>query len=574
MKKTIILNLILCCLISLTACNGANTQITESSVADNTVSKADTTGMDFTFDDKDTTPPLDTDSVTDISNDDNDSYNITTGGVYTFTGEQTDTMLLIDADNADVNIILNNVKINNSEGPAIYVRAADKVTISLAEGTVNTLSDGSSYNITDSDSTLDGAIFSKADLVINGSGTLNVNGNYKHGIVSKDDLIISSCTVNVTAQNVALSGKDCVKINDGNITLSAGSDGIRSDNDEDSAKGYIYLCGGKFDITAANDGIQAQTVLNIENANIKITAGGGSDTSLSSSDESYKGLKASSDIYIIGGNFQIESKDDCIHSNNTITILGGTYTISSGDDGVHADADLQISGDDTTITVNKSYEGIEATNIIISGGNISVVAADDGLNAAGGNNAQSQDYYGRPGKNNFSGSTGSISITGGNISIKMSGDGIDSNGTLNVTGGNIVVTGANRGDTAILDFDTTGTISNGTFVGTGASGMAQNFSTTSTQGVIFVTCTSQSAGTQITLLDDGGNTVMTHTAENDFSCIILSHSSIVSGKTYTLKVGTATATITMNSTVYGTGSGMGGGPVGPGGHMGGPGRPR
>ena len=170
-------------------------------------------------------------------------YNITAGGTYTLSGNITDTMVTVDAGNADVTIILNGATIKNSKGPAIYVRSADKVTITLASGTTNTVSDGTSYSITDSDSTLDAAIFSKADLTINGSGTLNLTGNYKHGIVSKDDLIISSGTLQVAANNVGLNGKDCVKINSGNITVNAGSDGIRSDNTEDASRGYVYLYG-------------------------------------------------------------------------------------------------------------------------------------------------------------------------------------------------------------------------------------------------------------------------------------------------------------------------------------------
>ena len=532
-----------------------------------TVDKADTSGMDFDFDEKDTnaeTPSsgtsVDVSNNTTQTNSGTNLYNITSGGTYTLSGNITDTMVTIDAANADVTIILNDATIKNSKGPAIYVRSADKVTITLASGTTNTISDGSSYSITDSDSTLDAAIFSKADLTINGSGTLNLMGNYKHGIVSKDDLIISSGTLKVTANNVGLNGKDCVKINSGNITLNAGSDGIRSDNTEDTSRGYVYLYGGMVNITAGNDGIQAETVIKIENVNLTVTAGGGSSGSLSSSGESYKGLKASSDIYITGGTFNINSKDDCIHSNGTITIAGGTYTLYSGDDGIHADTDLAISGSETKLTINKSYEGIEATNVVITGGTLSVVASDDGINAAGGNNSTSTGI--RPGRNSFSSSNGSINISGGTIYIKMSGDGLDANGTLSIIGGSITVSGANSGDTAILDFDSTGAISGGTFIGTGASGMAQNFSSSSTQGAMLVKA-SGSSGTVITLTDSSGNVILTHTADQSFSCVIISHASIVKGGTYTLTVGSSSTSITMSSIVYsagstGSSSGMGG----------------
>ena len=553
---------------------GSNTAISTTSPAsaetEPAVDKADTSGMDFDFDEEDTsaeTPSngtsVDVSNNTTQTNSGTNLYNITSGGTYTLSGNITDTMVTVDAGNADVTIILDGATIKNSKGPAIYVRSADKVTVTLASGTTNTISDGSSYSITDSDSTLDAAVFSKADLTVNGSGILNLTGNYKHGIVSKDDLVISSGTIKVTANNVGLNGKDCVKINSGNITINAGSDGIRSDNTEDTDRGYVYLYGGTVSITAGNDGIQAETVIKIEDVNLSITAGGGSSESLSSSSESYKGLKASSDIYITGGTFNINSKDDCIHSNGTITIAGGTYTLSSGDDGIHADTDLAISGSATNLTVNKSYEGIEATNVVITGGTVSVIASDDGINAAGGNDSTSADT--RPGQNSFSSSNGSIKISGGMIYIKMCGDGIDANGTLDITGGSITVSGANSGDTAILDFDSTGNISGGTFIGTGASGMAQNFSSSSAQGAIMVNA-SGSAGTVIKLTDSNGNVILTHTADQSFSCVIISHASIVKGGTYTLTVGSSVTSITMSDTVYSAGSTGGlGGTGGPGG---------
>lgn len=542
--------------------------------ADTTVSKADTSGMDFSFDDNDLYPNgSSSGQAIDVSAFAESTYSITSGGTYTLSGEKTDTMVLIDADGADVNLILRDVTIRNSNGPAIYVRSADKVTITLEDGTVNTLSDGASYSITDSGSTLDAAVFSKADLTVNGSGTLVLEGNYKHGVVSKDDLIISSGTLQITAQKAGLVGKDCVKIHNGKLTVSAGSDGIRSDNDEDVSRGYIYLRGGTLRITAGNDGIQAETVLKLEDVDLTIQAGGGSSGTLSSSDESYKGLKAGSDLYITGGIFDIDAKDDCIHSNGTITISGGTYTLSSGDDGIHADTDLEISGSATKITITKSYEGIEATNLYIKDGEISIVAADDGLNAAGGSGSSGGGGM-RPGMGQFSASTGTMVISGGNIYIKMGGDGVDANGSVTITGGNITVSGANSGDTSILDFDTTGTISGGTFIGTGASGMAQNFSASSTQGAIMVTTGTQAAGTTISLTDSDGKELIKHTADQPFSCVIISHASIVKGGTYTLTAGSSSTTITMTDTVYGSGGGFGRGPgggFGGGGPDGGPG---
>ena len=600
-KQWICTAALLCAAACLAGCNqGSAVQTTD----DGTVSirLADTNGMDFSFDEEDigpaaettvgttvaevpavpetttkatesTSAPVTTQATTNATTAPTTSattsaptasepatsdgiLRITSGGTYTLNGNKKDTMILVDVGDSDVQLILDGITVQNSEGPALYIQSADKVTVTLNAGTVNTFSDGTSYSITDGGSELDAAIFSRADLTINGTGTLKVNGNYKHGIVSKDDLIISSGTLQVTANNVGLNGKDCVKINSGNITIQAGSDGIRSDNDEDTTRGYIYLYGGTIDVTAANDGIQAETILKIEDVALTVKAGGGSSTSMSSSNESYKGLKAGSDILISGGSFDINSKDDCIHSNGTVTLSGGSYTLSSGDDGVHADTDVAISGDATTLTITKSYEGIEGSTVVISGGDISITASDDGINAAGGNDSSSMG--GRPGFGSFTSSTGKIVISGGTVNIKASGDGIDANGSVEISGGIITVSGPNSGDTSILDFDTSGTISGGIFIGTGASSMAQNFSTSSTQGVIMMSVGSQVAGSTVALKDADGNVLRSHEALLPFSCVIISCPEIKQGSSYTLSAGSYFKDITMTSTVYGTSGGMGG----------------
>ena len=552
MRKLICIMIIT--LLLLCSCGKSGTD-SDTSAGDYTISKADTSGMDFSVSDSGEIDangtPIDLSTAKfDSSLSGISAYAVTRAGTYTLTGTKNDAMIIVDADKAEVNLVLSGAEINNSKGPAIYVRSAKKVTLSAAKGTTSTLSDGSSYSVTDSYSTLDAAVFSKADITLNGGGTLILNGNYKHGIVSKDDLIISSGTVKVTSKNVGICGKDCVKIDSGSITVNADSDGIRSDNEEDSSKGYIYLNGGTLNITAGNDGVQAATVLKADNVNLTLNTGKGSANSLSSASESYKGLKAGSDIYLSGGSFNIDSTDDCIHSNGTITVSGGTYTLSSGDDGIHADTDLEISENATKISITKSYEGIEATNINIKGGTVSVVASDDGLNAAGGDNS-SGDAQMRPGKGLFSSSTGTLNISGGDIYIEMGGDGIDANGSMSITGGTITVNGA---------------ISGGTFIGTGASGMAQNFSTDSTQGVIMVMTGTQSAGSTVKLTDSSNKELLTYTAKRDFSCVIISSSDIESGKTYTLTAGSSTTSITMDGTVYGSGNSGGmGGPVGMGG---------
>ena len=142
-------------------------------------------------------------------------------------------------------------------------------------------------------------------------------------------------------------------------------------------------------------------------------------------------------------------------------------------------------------------------------------------------------------------SNGSIVISGGTLNIQSSGDGLDANGTLEISGGHTTVAGPTRGDTATLDYDKTGIITGGTFIGTGASGMAQSFSD-SEQGVIGVNAGNQSAGTQILLKDEKGSTIFRYTPPLDFAVVILSDPQLEKGKSYQLTIGSQTETVTAN----------------------------
>ena len=140
-------------------------------------------------------------------------------------------------------------------------------------------------------------------------------------------------------------------------------------------------------------------------------------------------------------------------------------------------------------------------------------------------------------------SDGTIIISGGILNINASGDGIDANGTIEITGGYTVVCGPTQGDTATLDYDTAASISGGTFIGTGASGMAQTFSDAQ-QGLISVSLNAQTEGTAITLTDQDGNEIISHIPELSYAVIILSSPDIISGETYTLTAGTVSGSVT------------------------------
>ena len=421
---------------------------------------------------------------------------ITEEDTYILSGSLDDGCIVVNADSsAKIHLVLDGVDINSNDSAAILILSADKVVITLASGQ-NSLSNGGSFTVTD-DITVDAVLYSKDDLSLNGSGSLTIISPAGHGISCKDDLVLTGGTYTITAANHGLDANDSIRLTSSAITIDAGEDGMHAENSDDTTLGFVFIA---------------------------------------------------------DGSYQISAKDDGIHAGSTLTILDGD------------------------INITESYEGLEALDLVIKGGNIRLIASDDGLNAAGGNDGSGFGGRGnRPGKskgdfsdfpNGFenppsdiapdrnmpdrpnggfpggmSSSDGSITISGGTLYLQASGDGIDANGSLAITGGNITICGPNRGDTASLDYDISGTISGATFIATGATGMAQNLSS-SEQGIITVKAGNQDAETTITLTDSDGNILLTQTPELPYSLVILSSPDLVSGETYTLTYGTTTKTIT------------------------------
>lgn len=198
-------------------------------------------------------------------------------GVYIVSGSLDNGMIIVDAgDNDKIQIVLDNAEIYCDNSAAIYVKNADKVFITLADGSQNSLSCGESFSQIDEDN-IDAAVFSKSDLTINGTGTLLINSPGGHGIVSKDDLVISDGIYNITSESHGISGKDSVRIADGIFEIISGKDGIQSDNSEDTEKGFIYISDGEFSICSGGDGISAYTCVQIDNGNFEILSGGGNE---------------------------------------------------------------------------------------------------------------------------------------------------------------------------------------------------------------------------------------------------------------------------------------------------------
>lgn len=501
---------------------------------------------------------------------------ITEEATYVISGELTDGMLIVNAkDTAKLQLVFDGVNITSKTSAALYVLEADKVFLTLAEGTTNTLANGGSFSAID-DNNIDGTLFSKQDLTLNGAGSLTVTSPAGHGIVCKDDLVVTGGTYTIHSASHAVDANDSVRISEAAFTIDAGKDAIHCENTEDAEKGFIYISSGSIKAEAEGDGIAAGAYLQIEDGTFDLLIGGGSENGSKASSGNYggfmgggpggmrpggsqgsstttedtvsmKGLKAANSLLISGGTFVIDSADDSIHSDVSVIINGGTFSIASGDDAIHAEDTLTITSG--KIDISESYEGLEALHIRINGGDIKLVASDDGLNAAGGTDQSGTDGGrdgmfgggpggGRPGGmgGGMSSGNGSIVISGGNLYVTASGDGIDANGTLTISGGYTVVTGPTQGDTATLDYDKSGIITGGTFIGTGAVGMAQTFSD-SEQGVVAVSVGNQSAGTKIVLKDKSGNIIIEHTPELNFAVVILSSPDIKKGETYTIAVG-------------------------------------
>lgn len=278
----------------------------------------------------------------------NEDINITSAGEYLIQGKLEGSIIVDVEKDEMVHLFLDGVDINSNDFASLYVKEADTVVITLLENSINNLCDESEYKQID-ENDVDGLIFSKADLIINGSGTLNVNANYKHGVVSKDDLVINGGTINVSSNNQGIAGKDCIKIYDGNICIDCGKDAIKSDNDEDENKGYVYIAGGNIVIENADDGIQGYRLIEIIDGNIDIK-------------NSEEGLEAQY-ININGGIININSSDDGMNASDksnshssfgvgedaSIQINGGTIYISAQGDGTDSNGTIYLNGGSLTI---------------------------------------------------------------------------------------------------------------------------------------------------------------------------------------------------------------------------------
>ena len=433
------------------------------------------------------------------------------------------------------------------------------------------------------------------------------NGNISvtalgHGIKGKNSVTVSGGTVTVTSGKDGITSDETENEEKGFVTIEDGEIIITSVGDGVSAETTLTVTGDVISIISGGGSANAQQ----KTDNMRDWW----DFDNSASDDnsaSCKGLKAGKALVISGGSITIDAQDDALHTDGDMTISGGECILSTGDDGAHAALSLTVL--DGKITVLTSYEGLEANQITLADGELDITASDDGINANGGSDGFSGGFGGGFGgrRSDMNSQSGDMTppdnsnmqtppdgnapsgnpptmpgqdaadstttddttdkqpvllITGGKITVNADGDGLDSNGDLRVEGGDITINGPSNGGNGALDIGTenggAGVIAGGTLIALGTSSMTENFGSTSTQCAFLVTMNSFGAGETITITDSQGNVLYTGVTVKSANSVVFSSADLVVGETYTVTIGSISATVTQSSTVVGNSNGFGG----------------
>ncbi|MBR1585807.1 MAG: carbohydrate-binding domain-containing protein [Clostridia bacterium] len=471
--------------------------------------------------------------VIDLSALSGDLLILSSKGDYVLSGSFSGQIVVEAPEEDKVRLILNGVTIASPQGPAIYEKQADKLIVTLADGTVNTLTDGPA--IAEGDDTIGAALYAEDDLSINGTGTLIAHGTAKHGIQSKADLIIAGGNITVDAVSDGIRGRNSVLILDGSIAVTANGDGIVSTREDQEGKGWVVIAGGSISVTTGDGAGEVKASSKGFGGGRGGFGGWGRGWDESADDDSgvsQKAIKAAADLTILGGSFTFDCADDGLHAAN-VTVNGGTFFIRSGDDAMHADTQMTVNGG--SIEIAQCYEGLEGMNVAVNGGDITIVASDDAVNASGGNDGSG---FGGWGRDRFSENDngGLLSITGGALFVTAGGDGLDSNGSISITGGVIGVWAATSTGEGAIDFNGTGTVNGGTLIVASTGGVMQDTAQLSGQSIMVLSASGTQNG-EITLVSASGQTLAAFTPGSSYDTVIVSSDQLQSGDAFTLLCG-------------------------------------
>lgn len=441
---------------------------------------------------------------------DGDTVTISSAGTYVLSGSLDDGRVVVSSEgDGEVTLVLDGVDITSESDSPLVVTQADAVTVVLAKGSQNALADGAGSAADDEEEDAANAtLWSSDDLTIAGSGALSVTSLEADGITSKDGLVVLGGEITVEAGDDGIRGKDYLALDGGTIEIRAGGDGLKSDDDTEDGTGYVLLDGATVTADVGDDGISATTDALVVSGSLDVTATAPADEQ----DPSPKGINAGAIVAISGGEVTVDDSEEAIQGA-VVSITDGTVDLTATDDGINA-----------------------------SSGSGESMAAEDGVE---------------------------LVVSGGSVTVDAEGDGLDSNGTTTITGGTVVVDGPTRDGNGALDAAGGTTVAGGSLVAVGSAGMAEAPAEGSEQGWLQASLGTAAAGAEVTVQDEDGREVATHTLAKAAANLVVANDDIEAGRTYTVLVdGQQVASVTAGES---TGGGMGGGPGGGGPAGGGPG---
>lgn len=518
--------------------------------------------LDYSYDESSATKIQLADGAISIEGDgaaaDGSTLTLSADGTYIVSGSLADGEIVVAAGDEDkLQVVFDGVSVTNSDGPAFFVDNADKVFITLAEGTQNSLADGATYSLDGDDDNRDGAIFSRDDLTINGTGELTVTGNYQHAIVSKDDLVIAGPTMDVTAKEDAMQGDDCIKVAEGAITVNAGDDGLKSDT-------VVYVKDGTIDVQSCVEGYEAEKIIvdggthtiiasdDALNAALQTETSGAANTAFGDTPSGSEPPSAPSDGEMpeapsgdmpgqAGGH---HNDDHSGYHNGGST--GATTAVAFeqqgnaasgngfGQKGNGAPGGKGMRDGSGMPDGSTAPDGQQMPDGSTNG---SAPSFDNGMQGGkmggfggGGGMAQSSD-------------TCLIQINGGTLTLSGGADGIDSNGNVEINGGVVLVCGPNSGMDGSLDYDLSAQVNGGTVLMTGSVGSTKGLD--QSEQAWTVASVQGSKGSNVALLDANGNELASLTATQAFASVFASSPQIANGSAFTIEVDGTPTSLTM-----------------------------